>query len=200
MRFADDDTLIGRLSTHRPGDADVPADEARRRAAVAALLRRDAVGDVEVLLMRRAVRSDDAWSGHISLPGGKREPEDADLWHTAIRETHEELGIHLDATHAARLCRLERIAARARGRIVPMTITPFVFAERRPQPVREGPEAEGHFWFPLSEAARGRLDHEYVYADGLVKRTLPSWRHDGDVVWGLTHRILTSLIDALAAR
>ena len=32
-------------------------------------------------------------SGQISLPGGKKEEADFDFWHTALRETTEELGI-----------------------------------------------------------------------------------------------------------
>ena len=33
-------------------------------------------------------------SSQIAFPGGKVEPEDLDLSHTAIRETHEEIGVH----------------------------------------------------------------------------------------------------------
>ncbi|HNP33541.1 MAG TPA: CoA pyrophosphatase, partial [Flavobacterium sp.] len=33
-------------------------------------------------------------SSQIAFPGGKVEPEDIDLSHTAIRETHEEIGVH----------------------------------------------------------------------------------------------------------
>src|SRR5579864_126013 len=48
-----------------------------------------------VLLIRRAERADDPWSGHWSFPGGGREPEDPDLLHTALRELEEECGIRL---------------------------------------------------------------------------------------------------------
>ena len=33
-------------------------------------------------------------SSQIAFPGGKVEPQDLDLSHTAIRETHEEIGVH----------------------------------------------------------------------------------------------------------
>src|SRR5688572_27389789 len=48
-----------------------------------------------ILLIRRAERAGDPWSGHMALPGGRREPGDLDLLATAIRETSEEVGIRL---------------------------------------------------------------------------------------------------------
>jgi len=48
-----------------------------------------------ILLIRRADRSGDPWSGHMALPGGRREAGDSDLAGTAIRETAEEVGIRL---------------------------------------------------------------------------------------------------------
>ena len=46
----------------------------------------------ELLLVRRQVLAGDKWSGHMGLPGGRHEPEDATLLDTARRETREEVG------------------------------------------------------------------------------------------------------------
>ena len=52
-------------------------------------------GDAEVLFIKRASRVGDRWTGHVALPGGKRDPEDADDLAAAIREASEEVGLNL---------------------------------------------------------------------------------------------------------
>lgn len=57
-------------------------------------------GDAEVLFIKRAARVGDRWTGHIALPGGKREPADSDDRATSSRETREETGLDLDTEHS----------------------------------------------------------------------------------------------------
>src|SRR5271154_4577794 len=45
-----------------------------------------------VLLTQRATTLKDH-AGQISFPGGRIEPQDADAWHAALRETFEEIGL-----------------------------------------------------------------------------------------------------------
>jgi 8-oxo-dGTP pyrophosphatase MutT (NUDIX family) len=45
-----------------------------------------------VLLTQRATTLKDH-AGQISFPGGRIEPGDADAWHAALREAHEEIGL-----------------------------------------------------------------------------------------------------------
>ena len=56
-------------------------------------------GEPEVLFIRRASRQGDPWTGHIALPGGRRDPGDADDFSAAVRETWEEVGIDLTSDH-----------------------------------------------------------------------------------------------------
>lgn len=51
----------------------------------------------EIILIERASHPHDPWSGHLAFPGGKKEAKDQNLLDTAIRETHEEIGLLLKA-------------------------------------------------------------------------------------------------------
>ena len=52
-------------------------------------------GEPEALFIKRASRVGDRWTGHVALPGGKRDPEDKDDRDVAIRESLEEIGLDL---------------------------------------------------------------------------------------------------------
>ncbi|MBT3458112.1 MAG: NUDIX domain-containing protein, partial [Halieaceae bacterium] len=67
-----------------------------RRAAVAIVLH-EADGELCLLMIRRAQREGDPWSGHMAFPGGRRDPDDIDDRFCAIRETREEIALDLDA-------------------------------------------------------------------------------------------------------
>ena len=67
----------------------------RREAAVSLLLSENFQG-TELLLIERAHQDGDPWSGQMAFPGGRRELQDETVLDTAIRETAEEIGVHLD--------------------------------------------------------------------------------------------------------
>lgn len=169
--------------------------EATRRAAVAILVRSQG----EVLLMRRIEREGDRWSGQIGLPGGHRDEGDADLVETACRETREEVGLDL-AREAELVGALPAVQAKARGYLLPMWITPVVFAARGELSPVPGPEASEVFWFPLQRARRGELAWTHRYQRGEEERVLPAWRLEERVVWGLTYEILSSFLRVLEPR
>jgi len=184
--------FLSRLAGHVAPAVREPFPE--RRAAVAAILREGSAGP-EVLLMRRIEHEADPWSGHVSFPGGNVDASDATLLDTAMRETREEVALDL-ARDARLVCRLASLEAVGRRLGFEMDITPFVFRlEAEVTPVA-GAEAQAVFWLPLLAAARGELDGQYRWNDGAVTKLLPCWNFGGHTVWGMTHRMLSSLLVA----
>jgi 8-oxo-dGTP pyrophosphatase MutT (NUDIX family) len=185
--------VLERLAA-RPG-RDLPLALAPRRAAVAAVIRWRPPGP-EVLLMKRAERPGDRWSGHVSFPGGRHEPADVDLLATAVRETREEVAVDLEAA-ARPIGRLDDVMAVARGRIIPMAIRPFVFELTEEVTPGTSDEAEACFWFPLAGAWDGSVVDAMVYRAGPIPLHFPCYRWEGHVIWGLTHKMLETLFEAL---
>jgi 8-oxo-dGTP pyrophosphatase MutT (NUDIX family) len=180
--------LVERLSHRLSLTASAPPVDGMRRAAVAAVLHENPTG-VHVLMMKRAERANDPWSGHISLPGGGYQTEDPHLLATAIRETHEELGIRLSEDQL--LGNLAPLAPRSAGPSI-IEVTPFVFrVEHYPETIC-GPEALSAFWLPLDAASSGSLDSMYTYPNTTL--TFPSWNYEGHEIWGLTRRIIDDLL------
>ncbi|MBN1610617.1 MAG: CoA pyrophosphatase [Polyangiaceae bacterium] len=171
---------------------------AGQRAAVAIVLRDPATG-AEVLLIERSRRVDDPWSGHVAFPGGRREPTDADDLATALRETREEIGLDL-ARQARLIGQLDELGAVAEGRAIDMVIVPFVFELAEPSPLCTSDEVSDVFWTPLGPLLSGETKMTYcVESNGQVAEH-PAFRVQNRVVWGLTQRMLTCLVGALASR
>lgn len=163
------------------------------RAAVALALA-DAPGGVTVLLIERATRDDDPWSGHIALPGGRRDPDDADAVATAVRETREEVGVDLLADGTI-LGRLDELRATARHRPLDLVIAPIVFALHRPVALSPSPrEVESAVWVPLAHLASPDARGTYTRTVDEVTADFPALRFGTYTVWGLTHSILEGFL------
>jgi 8-oxo-dGTP pyrophosphatase MutT (NUDIX family) len=181
--------LGGRLAS-RPA-AQASPDPEPWWAGVAAILTPD---PDSILLIRRAERADDPWSGHVGLPGGRHAPTDPDLLATAVRETREEVGITLPPD--ALLGVLDDVAPRtplARR----VAVRPYVFAlPNRPPLTLSGEVAEAH-WLELE-----RLRDQGVYRDTVLsvrgeRRSFPAYHVGPLLIWGLTERILTLLLSII---
>ncbi len=85
-----------------------------RRAAVAVVLR-EIDGRPEVLLIERATKEGDPWSGHMAFPGGRVEDVDGSIQIAAERETFEEVGVSLEG--AELIGRLDDLQGRHAGRL-----------------------------------------------------------------------------------
>ncbi len=173
--------------------------EAARRAAVALVLREDR-GQPEVLLIHRADKDGDPWSGHMAFPGGRVDPDDQSLDHAARRETLEEVGVPLDG--ARTLGRIDDLQGRNAGQPNSMVISAFVYQLTEPPGdlVLQESEVQHAFYFPLWELAN---------PDRHVRRAFHQtgdWEFPGimvgdsdrHVVWGLTYRFIEVFYAAVA--
>lgn len=182
---------ITRSLAQRPGTV-ISDDTVSRRAAVAVIMRLADDGDVELLMIKRAAYAADPWSGHIALPGGRHEPGDESLQHTAMRETLEETAIDLAAV--GRITgTLDDVHPRS-ARLPPLIIRPFVFVVPRDIAVVASYEVAAAFWVPLHLLEHPSATGEATFTDRGIERTERSFRLGEHVIWGLTERILRQFI------
>jgi 8-oxo-dGTP pyrophosphatase MutT (NUDIX family) len=168
-----------------------PPDPSLSEAAVLLALRRS--DPLELLLIERAEKEGDPWSGHMALPGGRRDPADAGLLETALREAREETGIIVPP--AAVLGPLEQLRPSYRRRFS-LLIAPFVAvvpvdAEAIPAPA----EVETAVWVPLPHLASESAVDEVLIELEEGTAPFPALSYQEFVIWGLTHRIITGFMD-----
>ena len=159
------------------------------QAAVALVLTPES-DDLHALFIRRAKKADDPWSGQMALPGGRRDPEDPDLFDTAVREASEETGIRL--TRADLLGELDDYTPRTP--VLPnIIIRPFVFGLDAKPEIQSSPEVAYHRWVPFKDlrtsATITKVDIRGLTVD------VPAFVVGNDVIWGLTERIIKPFID-----
>ena len=170
----------------------VDASQVDKRAAVAIVLRQSQRG-AETLLIRRAESPRDPWSGHMAFPGGRHDPTDTSLQHTALRETREEVGLNLDSSGTL-LGRLDEIMAMSKARQTGLAVSPFVFAYDGPDTLRlNATEVVEALWAPLGPMFDGSIATEYAWEYRGNRLRMPAYDVRGRIVWGLTHRMLGSL-------
>ena len=182
------DGLRRRLAASLPIEADEPG---LFWAAVAVVLAPDPDA---LLLIRRAHREGDPWSGHMALPGGRAEPADPDLVATAVRETAEEVGVRLRPEHL--LGALSDVAPRT-PTLPPIAVRPYVFALPQRPELKLNPEVAAAEWVELDLLTDPTTRQEVVIQVAGGSRRFPAFVTPYGVVWGMTERILTTLLPLL---
>ena len=183
------------LAEHRP-----------RRKLVRRILARSAVGlylsdhvpgALSVLMIKRAEREGDPWSGHMAFPGGRKDRDDRNTLATAKRETLEEVALDADR-HARLIGRLSDIATQPGLRGGPMIITPYVFQLHALPPLVPTHEVAGLVWVPLPFLADRANREKMRLAPNGVPIELPCYMYGEHRIWGLSLMMLDELLDALA--
>lgn len=158
-------------------------------AAVMILLFRDSNGDLSTVLIKR--RESGVHGAQIALPGGKMEESDADLYFTAIRETHEEIGVHPQ--------QIELI-----GKLSPLYIPPSRFYVT---PVVGWLHGEPEFTIAEAEISqitivpvKTLLDESIKFVDTFhthtgIPTTAPAYRLELGSMWGATAMIFSEFCE-----
>ncbi len=152
--------------------------------------------ELELLLIKRSESERNPWSGHMALPGGRRESLDPDLAGTAIRETAEETGVELGSL-GWHLGRLDEVSPTSK-RLPLLTVVPYVFGVP-PQVTASvnSPEIESVMWVELSTLrdpdTRGTTTIDLPAGPA----AFPCFQIGRHAVWGLTFRILTGFLEIL---
>jgi 8-oxo-dGTP pyrophosphatase MutT (NUDIX family) len=145
-----------------------------------------------VVLQKRSEHVRDH-KGQVSFPGGGMDPGDTDLMYTAIRETHEEIGVLPSDVDI--LGQLDDIVTISNFRV-----TPFVgWLARYPYSWRfSDPEVAYLLEVPLDHL----LDPRTLIPDRRIIRgrevVLQSYQWGDDLIWGATARMLANFLDIVA--
>jgi 8-oxo-dGTP pyrophosphatase MutT (NUDIX family) len=138
--------------------------------------------------MRRTERVGDAWSGHWSFPGGRRDRTDFDLLATALRELEEECSVRLTRDDLEATIP-PAFAGRRAGQF--LLVAPFLFRVEGERAVVPNPgEAVEAVWVPLG-LLRDRQRHRLQAVPGLPEHVLfPAVDLNGVPLWGFTYRLI----------
>jgi 8-oxo-dGTP pyrophosphatase MutT (NUDIX family) len=141
-----------------------------------------------ILLITRRDREGDPWSGQVAFPGGHKSTSDKTLLQTAIREAAEEVGV---ALHEHNLLGALPLTYSHTHR---MPVASFVFELENEVSITLNDEVAESFWVSLNELSRISATTSQVWVEG-GKLDVDSYVCDKHVIWGLTFRIINTLLN-----
>jgi 8-oxo-dGTP pyrophosphatase MutT (NUDIX family) len=181
--------LAGR-EIRRGGDLDPRGrgSDVRPLVAASVLVLLERGPDWHMVLTKRTT-SVDLHKGEVSFAGGMRDPGDADVRATALREAHEEIG--LDPLHVTVLGEIDELVT-----VTGFVVTPVVAIVDPDHVYRPNPgEVERVLRVPLEHLRDANSWFEDVRTWGDRTYVLRSCRFGDDIIWGATSRMLQNFLE-----
>ena len=164
-----------------------------KRSAVAMILQ-IRQGELHILMIKRAEREGDPWSGHMAFPGGRMDKADANGYAVAVRETEEEVGLTLGPRDRC-LGRLSDFRARPRWGMLGMRVSPFVFHLEREVSFTANYEVAEVVWVPLEFLLDTDNREQMRWKYKGIEFPVPCYHFGERVIWGLSLMMLDELMD-----
>ena len=178
-----------------PG-SEQPLDLDKVRHAAVALVVAPGPEGWSLLMMKRADREGDPWSGHMSFPGGHVEPSDADHLHAAMREASEEMGLELKRRHC--LGELSPVSSpRVKAGPKRRVVRAFVFTLAEQPELTLNAEAASAHWFPMRQLLgdEGRGQFRFEWQGNAMQ--LPRIDLQEQRIWGMSLGMLDELLQRI---
>ena len=159
-----------------------------KKAGVLILLIKDKDDEEYQILFTKRSEQLKTHSGEVSLPGGKREEGDLNLYQTALRESNEE--INLDIENVTKLGPLNFLLSRHK-----IEVNPFVGYLNQLQDFKGNFEIDEIFTVPISFLMNEENIEYKEFNRNDLKVYIPSWVYNGNRIWGLTAMIAADFLN-----
>ena len=151
-------------------------------------------GEYYILFIKRSEKVD-FHKGQPAFPGGNREPTDANLLQTALREAKEEIGLESEDVEV--VGELDDCTTLTSGYVM----SPFVAFIPYPYPFQvDSEEVEELFSVPLSALINESNFRQDYYPTGDKTGPGYAYEYEGRIIWGATARIVKQFMELLRSR
>ncbi|XP_049748671.1 mitochondrial coenzyme A diphosphatase NUDT8 [Elephas maximus indicus] len=152
-------------------------------------------GAPALLYTLRSSRLAGRHKGDVSFPGGKCDPTDQDVVHTALRETLEEVGLAVPEQQVWGI--LHPVSDQQKATVVPVLASVGPLDPQSLRPNLE--EVDEVFALPLAHLLQAQNQgYTHFCQRGHFRYTLPVFLHGPHRIWGLTAVITEFTLQLLA--
>ena len=169
----------------KPVNPKIDYDEKYRLASVLVVI----YGKEPKIVMTEKPQGMKFHAGEISFPGGKIEDDDLDLLHTALRETHEEIGLEISREQV--IGQLEPVVTLNSG----FLILPFISIIDEIPPLSSNREVEKIFHIPF-EPFLQTMAKDPDPSHNIIQE-MYTFEYQNQIVWGASARILKQIRNIL---